>query len=83
MKIEDHQASLPKVMMGQDQLDNVYSFVYLGAEIAADGDQHVTLKHQSDIAWGRYREHGAALTSTKLPLNLRLYAALVVSTLVY
>ena len=66
-------------------LENVYSFVYLGSELAADGDQQVTLKHRCDVAWGRFNEHRATLTSTKLPVNmrLRLYAALVVMTMVY
>ena len=84
-KVEEHQASLPKVMMGNEPLDNVYTFVYLGVEVAADGDQRVSQKHRADIAWGRYREHRTSLTSTKLPVNLRLrlYAALIVSTMAY
>lgn len=45
MKVEKYQESLPKVKMGSEELENVYSFVYLGAEIAADGDQQVTRKH--------------------------------------
>ena len=59
--------------------------VYLGAEIAGDGDQKVTLKHRCDIEWGRFAEHRRALTSTKLPtsLRLRLYTVLVISTMVY
>ena len=46
MKVEKHQERLPKVRMGSEELENVYTFVYLGAEIAADGDQQVTLKHR-------------------------------------
>ena len=64
IKVEKYQDSLPKVKMGREELDNVYSFVYLGAEIAADGDQQVTLKHRCDIAWGRYNEHRTVLTLT-------------------
>ena len=85
MKVEKHQDTLPKVMMGNEALDNVYSMVYLGAEIAGDGDQKVTLKHRCDIAWGRFAEHRRALTTTKLPTSLRfrLYAVLVISTMAY
>ena len=51
MKVEKHQDLLPKVKMGSNELDNVYSHVYLAAEIAGDGDQQVTLRHRCDIAW--------------------------------
>lgn len=40
MKVEEHQKSLPNVMMGDQMLENVYAMVYLGAETA--GDQQVT-----------------------------------------
>ena len=85
MKVEEFQKNLPKVKMGLKELENVYSFVYLGAEIAGDGDQKVTLKHRCDIAWARFNEYRTVLTSTKLPVHLRirLYAALVVPTMVY
>ena len=71
--------------MGDEVLENTYSFVYLGAEIPGDGDQKVTLKHRSDIGWARFNEHRTVLTSTKLAVQLRvrLYAALVASTSIY
>ena len=85
MKVEEHQKSLPTVKMGGEDLENTYAMVYLGSEVAGDGDQHVTLKHRSDIAWGRFNEYRTSLTSTKLPVALRtrLYAVLVISTHVY
>ena len=85
MKVEEHNKSLPKVKMGDKELENTYSFVYLGAEIPGDGDQSVTLKHRSDIAWVRFNEYRTVLTSTKLPVHLRirLYIALIICTLVY
>ena len=85
MKVEEYQSSLEKVQMGQEELENVYSCVYLGAEIAGDGDQKVTMKHRSDIAWGRFNNYRNVLLSTKLPipLRIRLYAALIVSTMIY
>ena len=54
MKVEEHQKSLPKVMMGDQELENAYAMVYLGAEVAGDGDQQVTFKHRRDIAVGKF-----------------------------
>ena len=53
-KTEQLQGTYDKVKIGEVELENVYSFVYLGAEIAADGDLEVTVKHRCDIAWGRF-----------------------------
>ena len=85
IKVEDHQKSLPVVKMGDNELQNVYSAVYLGAEIAGDGDQKVTFKHRNDIAWSRFNDYRTTLTSSKLPIKLRLrfYTVLIVSTLIY
>ena len=71
--------------MGNQALENVYAFIYLGGEIAGDGDQRVTLKHRCDIAWGRFAQYRTILTSSKLPveLRLRLYAVLIVMAMVY
>ena len=46
IKVDKYQDQLPKVKMCSEEIDNVYSFVYLGAEIAGDGDQLVTMKHK-------------------------------------
>ena len=85
MKVEEHQKSLPKVMMGDQELENAYAMVYLGAQVAGDGDQQVTFKHRKDIAWGKFNEYRTVLTTTKLPiyLRVRLYSALVVQPLIY
>ena len=85
IKTEKHQQQLPKVQIGQEVLENVYSFVYLGAEIASDGDPEVTIQHRIGIAWGRFGEYRQVLSATKLPVNtrIRLYRALIVSTMTY
>ena len=72
-------------MMGDKELDNTYAMVYLGAEVAGDGDQQVTFKHRRDIAWGKFNEYRTPLTTSKLSINLRirLYSALVVQTMIY
>ena len=84
-KVDKFQDTLERVKMGENTLDNAYPCVYLDAEIAADGDQEVTVKHRCDIAWGRFGEYRKVLTTTKLPLNLklRLFETLIVSTMIY
>ena len=85
LKVEKFQAQLPVVKMGTEDLENVYDQVYLGADIAGDGDQRVAMNHRCNIAWGRFNEHRKVLTTTKLPLELRLrlYAVLIISTMIY
>ena len=46
MKVKEHQKSLPKFMMGDQEIENAYAMVYLGAEVAGAGDQQVTLKKE-------------------------------------
>ena len=40
--------------MDENDLENIYAFVYLGAEIAGDGDHMVMVKHRCDTAWGDF-----------------------------
>jgi len=72
-------------MLGNEQLENVYSFVYLGSDIAADGDPIIPVKHRTDVAWGRFGEYRTLLTNTKLNVScrIRLFAALVGSTMLH
>ena len=57
MKTEVHQATLPKVHINNSELENVYSFTYLGADIPADGKPEVAVQHRTNIAWGRLGEY--------------------------
>ena len=63
----------------------MYSFVYLGAEVAGDGNPEITMRHRINIAWGRFGEYRHVLTAAKLPVRtrLRLYIALIVYTMTY
>ena len=54
MKTEVHQATLPKVHINNSELENVYSFTYLGADIPADGNPEVAVQHRTNIAWGQF-----------------------------
>ena len=85
MKVEKHQATYEKVTIGAEELENVYSFVYLGAEIPSDGDPIIPVKHRCDVAWGRWGDYRKALMPAKLPVDLRirLYKSLIVSTMTY
>ena len=85
MKIEEYHAAMDKVNIGTEQLENVYTFTYLCAEIASDGDPEVSVKHRTDIAWGRFSDYHKTLMAAKLPVDMRtrLYKSLVVSTMVY
>ena len=85
MKVVQHQSKLKKVLLGTNELQNVYSFIYLGAEIAGDGNHETPLKHRSDVAWGRFKNMRTTLTSTKLSIELRvrLFAAVIIPTLIY
>ena len=84
-KVELAQSQFDKVKIGNLELENLYAFVYLGTEIAGDGDQEVTVKHRCDISWGRFGEYRQVLTTTKLPIKMRtgLFASLVGSTMTY
>ena len=84
-KVKAKQAELPHVMLGNQTLENVYSFVYLGSEVAGDGDPTIPVKHRTNVAWGRYGEYRQVLTNTKLSINirLRLYSAIVGSTMLH
>ena len=85
MKVEEFQKTLNKVKIGTEELENVYSFQYLGAEISGDGDELVTATHRCNIAWGRFGEYRKTLTSAKLPveMRLRLYSSVIISTMIY
>ena len=84
-KVEQYQGTLEKVKIGDEEIDNVYGFVYLGADVPADGNPEITVKHRCNIAWGRFNDHRKSLTAGKLLVHLRthLYRTLVVSTMAY
>ena len=84
-KIEQLQRTFDKVSIGTEEIDNVYSFVYLGAEVPADGNPDVTIQHRCNIAWGSFNNYRKSLTAAKLPIQTRikLYRSIVVETMVY
>ena len=86
LKVDKIQENYEKIKIGEEELDNVFTFVYLGAEVPADGDPVIPVKHRCDIAWGRFGEYSKTLMSAQLPVSLRcrLYNSLISSsTLAY
>ena len=81
LKIEEFQKSLDKVSISDEELENVYEFVYLGAAVAGNGDPKVTVQNRINIAWGSFNDYRKCLTYTKLPnrARIRLYRSLVVT----
>ena len=51
----------------------MYTFTYLGAEIASDGDPEVSVKHRTDIAWGHFSDYRKTLMAAKLPVDMRTH----------
>ena len=44
------EATLGKVSIGDDVLENVLNFEYLGSRLQCDGDNQVDVRHRIDIA---------------------------------
>ena len=85
LKVEEFQKTLEKVSISDEELENVYKFVYLGAAVAGDGDPEVTVQNRINIAWGSFNNYRKCLTSTKLPIrtHISLYRSLVVTPMTH
>ena len=86
LKVNKFQENYDKIKIGTEELKNVFSFVYLGAEVPSDGDPSICVIHHCDIAWGRFGEYRKTLMSAQLPVIIRshLYNSLIsTSTLAY
>ena len=56
LKVDKVQEKYEKIKIGEEKLDNVFTFVYLEAKVPADGDPAIPVKHRCDIVWGRFGE---------------------------
>ena len=52
------QHTLPATRIENEELKNVYAFVYLGSEIAGDGNPEITIRHRINVGWGRFGDTG-------------------------
>ena len=84
-KVEEKHRLYEKVRIGDEELENVYTFNYLGAETASDGDASIPVKHRCDVAWGHFNQYRKTLTSAKLSVKnrTRLYIQLIVMTMTH
>ena len=85
LKTEKQQNTYPKVKIGNDEIANVHTHVYLGSEISNDGDPNVTVTHRCNIAWGRFGQFSKTLMAAKLlvPARIRLYRSLIAQTMTH
>ena len=76
---------LPPVVMEGDSLESVYQFDYLGCRFTSDGDDAADMRHRMAIAGERSRGLDHLWRDNRLPrsLKMRLYAAIVCSTLMH
>ena len=84
-KREEQQKNYPKVKIGQDEIDNVLDFEYLGADVPNDGDPEVPVSHRCNVAWGRFGQYAKTLMARTLPVaaRIRLHRCLVISTMTH
>ena len=79
------QADRLSVECEGEKLENVYNFLYLGSDFAADGNQEDDIKRRKALATARCGRLRHIFDSEKLSLDLklRLYKAAVCSVLIY
>ena len=76
------EAGRSHVKVNDTEIENVHSFIYLGAKQQGDGDEEVDVKHRMDIAQATFNSLFHLWNDKRLPLSmkLRLYIASVCST---
>ena len=79
------QAGAGTVTMGEEKLENVFNFGYLGFGFQAEGDREGALTQRMAIARSRFGQLHEIWRSKKLPVSakLRVFACAVVSVLTY
>ena len=79
------EATLAKVSIGDDILENVLTFEYLGSRLQCDGDDLVDVRHRMDIAQAAFGSLSHLWTDHRLSreTKLRLYRLPVCSSLTH
>ena len=79
------EATLAKVSIGDDILENVLPFEYLGSRLQCDGDDLVDVRHRVDIAQAAFGSLSHIWTDHRLSreTKLRLYRLSVCSSLTH
>ena len=81
-KRKELEHKLPHVIVEGQQLENVYSFEYLGSRIQCDGDESADVEHRLVIAQNVFNSLHHIWTDHRLPLSMkiRLYRTSVCSS---
>jgi len=84
-KLEQVQKNLPCVRLGNEPLENVFTFDYLGNKVQADGAAYKDMEYRFGIARTRFKGLMNVRRAASLPmsLKLRLYKAAICSSMVY
>ena len=79
------EATLGKVQIENNVLDNVYSFEYLGSRLQCDGDDEADVRYRMDIAQAAFAALSHLWMDHRLSRNTkrRLYNLCVCSTLTH
>ena len=79
------EATLAKVSIGDDILENVLTFEYLGSRLQCDGDDLVDVRHRMDIAQAAFGSLSHLWTDHRLSreTKLRLYRLSVCSSMTH
>ena len=79
------EATLDKVNIGDNVLENVLNFEYLGSRLQCDGDDQVDVRHRMDIAQAVFGSLSRLWTDHRLSreTKLRLYKLSVCSSLTH
>ena len=79
------EATLDKVSIGDDILENVLTFEYIGSMLQCDGDDQVDVRHRMDIAQAAFGSLSQLWTDHRLSreTKLQLYKLSVCSSLTY
>ena len=79
------EKELDHVMIEGNEIENVYSFEYLGSRQQCDGDDKADVKYRMDIAQSRFSSLHHIWKDHRLPrsMKIRLYRSSVCSTLTH
>ena len=79
------ESALDKVYVGNEALDNVLQFEYLGSQLQGDGEDEADVRHRMDVAQAAFGSLSHLWSDHRLSraTKLRLYRTSVCSTLTH
>ena len=72
VKVEKHQHTLPTTRIGNEELENVYVFIYLCVKIAGESNYKITIATESILDGFGSLNIRHALTGAKLPVQTQI-----------